>query len=178
MLKSILYLFPILWTKKRIIARREYFFKAMVEICCTAPDAGSEVMEQNQYDVWAERSTVTIDGENGVLIFSIPAEFYGINCRHTYSLWQIGDMLKIGVLLKDGLEQAPLVDIHREIGELWHETNVHVINKGSSTLYEWVFKVPNLYSSWAEQERFVHGMRHCKLRILRIIHDYALLKTE
>ena len=178
MIGKLLYLFPIRWSRRRLVARRQYFFNAMIESCCSHPDAASEVMEQKQYDVWAEKSTAIIDGASGILIFSIPAEFYGIDCHHTYSIWQIGDMLKIGVLLKNGLEQAPLVDIHREIGELWHDSSPRVIDKGQSTLYEWSFDVPKLYTSWDKQERFVLGIRHGKQRLLRIIHDYAKLKVE
>jgi hypothetical protein len=135
-------------------------------------------MGQQDLDVSANRSTAVVDAENGILIFSIPAAFHGEDCVHTYSLWQIGDEFKIGLLLTNGLDQAPVLDVHVEIDQLWHDVPHTLQNKGGATIYEWAFHVPTLYDSWTEQEKFVRGMKHCKQRVLRIIHDYALLKSS
>lgn len=178
MLNFMTWVLPIYWSKKKLIARRKYFFESILDLCSSAPDSASEVMGQNVYNVLADKATATMEPDKGILIFSIPAEFYGIPCHHTYSLWQIGDLFKVGLLLSDGLETAPVIDHHREIGELWHGVPYRTIEKGSSTLYEWTFKVPHLYATWSEQEQYILGMGHCKQRILRIIHDYALLKSE
>lgn len=169
---------PISLSRRRMVARRGYFFAEMLQICRTAPDAASAVMGQDSFDFSAEEDGAVIDAENGILIFNIPASFYGKDCRHTYSIWQIGDDLKIGVLLSDGLDLAPVLDVHQEIQTLWGQTPPSLRNKAGSSMYEWSFTVPTLYDSWIEQERFVRGMKHCKMRILRILHDYALLAAS
>lgn len=178
MLNFLLFVTPIYWSQKKLLTRRKYFFGEILELCSNAPDSASAIMGQKEYDFAADKENATIEVDKGILIFSVPAEFYGVKCHHTYSLWQIGDLFKVGLLLSDGLEAAPIMDLHREIGELWHGVPYKTIEKGTATLYEWTFKVPNLYESWAEQEQYVLGMKHCKQRILRIVHDYARLKSE
>ena len=178
MLNALLHLTPIYWSRRRVIARRQNFFRCILDICASPPDAAAAIMGQSEYDTPALLDEAVLDAEKGVLIFCVPARFLNEDCRHTYSLWQIGDQLKIGLLLSNDLDQAPVLDLHREIGRLWHDVPYIVINKGDSTLYEWTFTVPRLYESWSEQERFVRGMSHCKQRVLRIIHDYVVLKHQ
>lgn len=135
-------------------------------------------MGQDNYYAAADVSTAVISPAEGLLVFHVYATFHEIDCRHTYSLFQFGDVLKVGLLLGNGLEQAPLVDWHNEIGKLWSGEPFAQYDRDGTTLYEWTFRVPNLYRSWIDQESFVLGMRHCHQRVLRILNDYAMLKTE
>jgi hypothetical protein len=178
MWKFIIFLIPTYLSRRRMIAQREYFFNAILEVCSSTADAASVVMGQDSYNTPADMESAIVDHVKGQLIFTIPAEYYGLKCYHTYSLWQIGNIFKVGLLLGNGLEQAPLLDWTGEMSNLWHGVPFHTIEKGESTLYEWVFDVPKLYDGWSEQEMYVLGMNHCRQRVLRIIHDYALLKKS
>jgi hypothetical protein len=169
---------PILWSRQVAISRRTYFFEALLNICRTGVDGASEQMGQVSFYVPADRETAIVMPADGVLIFHIDANFYGMNCKHTYSLWQFGRTLKVGLLLDNGLDQAPLVDFHNEIRELWNAKPYLQYDRDGITLYEWTFDVPQLYTSWLEQESFILGMRHCQLRVLRIIHDFAKMSQD
>lgn len=178
MFSRLLYLAPILWTRNAFTQRRRFLFDTILEACSRHVHESGVVMKQDQYYVPVSRSDAIIDAPNGELIFHVKAEFFDMDCSHTYSIWQLGDILKVGLLLKDGLEQAFLVDWHNEIKELWNGASMKQFDRTGTTLYEWTFNVPQLYDHWKHQEAYVLGMRHCHQRILRILHDYAKMCHE
>jgi hypothetical protein len=173
-LSRIIHLTSITLGRRRVVERRRYFYDAVLKACSGTLDQAAVMMGQDQYYVPADTKNAILSPEFGLLIFHIDAEFHGILCRHTYSLYQLGDVFKIGLLLPQQLEKAFLVDYHGELGKLWNRHKCEQSDRDGTTLYEWTFHVPSLYRSWIDQEGFVLGMRHCHQRVLRVFHDYAL----
>lgn len=164
------------WAQQRaVMARRAGFFRRILDSVSEAPSDIDQVMGQAKYFVRPLDSPRVFDARRGTLVFHVRPRFCDREFEFFYSIWQLGRMLKIGVILQGDLEQAPLIDWHHEMSDLWAEARLDRQSRTGATLYEWTFDVPDLYGCWLNQERYILGMRHCHFRMLRIVHDFAVL---
>ena len=166
------------WQREQVTAARARFFEEVHASC--AQEAGEIDVMMGQDDVI--RGVValrpSIDARMGTLMMSVETDFFGQRHEYSYSLFQLGNQLKIGVLLSGGLEQAPLVDSHMELTSLWPGVEATAHSRAGAVLYDWSFEVAGLYEHWLAQERFVLGMRHFHVRFLRVVRDFAQLRAE
>lgn len=165
------------WSRRYVHFQRYAFFRRILRAVTEPPRRIDCIMGQSDFFCPADAGAAVIDVGMGSLVFPVHPTFNGTPYAFEYSIWQIGSMLKIGLLLSNGLEQAPLLDWHREVGDIWADRAPAKLDRAGVTVYEWTFEVPDLYSAWLAQERYVLGMRHCHFRILRIVRDFALLQN-
>jgi hypothetical protein len=164
--------------RRLVYAGRRYFFEAIHRACASAPGRPDASLSQRELLEGMGRITGEIDAEMGTLLMHIEASYFGQRFEFAYSILQAGETLRIGVLLGESLQQAPLVDSHMELRELWPGAEPLPLPRGESVLYDWSFETPGLYRRWLVQERFVLGMRHFHVRILRIVRDFALVIAQ
>lgn len=161
------------WQRNKVRKGRARFFNMILDSVSHPPRLIDDIMAQTAFFFPCSSEGMINDPEQGNLVFHIKPTFHENSYDYAYSIYQIGDLLKIGLLLGNGLDQAPLLDWNREISDLWWGLQPEKLDRSDITLYEWTFLVPELYNSWVLQERFILGIRHIHFRVLRIIHDYA-----
>lgn len=91
--------------------------------------------------------------------------------RMDYSIWVIGDFVRIGVLLDAQASLAPVLDERQEFTALWPGCTPELQDRAGRTLFQWSFHVPGLLDRWSARELFVDGIRHMHLRLGRIVRD-------
>lgn len=166
------------YQRVRTIGKRRELFESMVGLLREPPDGAAKLFGQDKLLATAEVVDVTIDAEHGIFLFTMAFEYFGHKSQHSYSLYLTGDVFRVGLLLSDGLEKAPLADWGNEMDGLWPGMTPAQQSRQDATLYEWVFVVPDIYTNYVTRERFVFGMRHMQGRVLRILHDYFKMKSE
>jgi hypothetical protein len=164
--------------KKRIHAHRAHFFDSIIWACRTPPGAIDDAMGQSEYFFPVVDEGLLNSPVMGTLMMYVKPSFHGQSFSYCYSIFQAGRTMKIGLLLSGGLEQAPLLDWHRELADLWQGTEPERFDRAGAVLYDWHIQVPGLFDDWLAQETYVLGMRHFHFRVLRIVHDYAKLVKE
>lgn len=150
-------------------AKRLHFFKAIVSELMQVPDEVDKIMGQTEY--WCAPRVEELILTDHTLIVHVYPEFHGRKMHFFYSIYQIGDMLRVGIILDNDIETAPLLEGQNEIDHLWHEVSPEVQDRNGSVMYQWSFQVSNFFDSWVRREYFARGVRHCHFRMLRIIHD-------
>lgn len=166
------------WRRERLLCQREIFFDRIFDRLTAPPDNASVKFGQDVQLRSAKVLESLIDVESGTLYVTIETLFEGMTGQHSYSLYLTGDLFRIGLLLYGGLESAPLVDWQNELQELWPGCPPEQHDRGTLTMYEWTFLLPDLYENYATQERYTLGLRHMHCRMLRIIQNYRLVQTS
>jgi hypothetical protein len=160
-------------TKQKLIEMRTEFFEAIYEQIKKPPTRIDDILQQQQYYVAPDLKQCFYDPEAGDFAICINGEFFEKNFTIYYSLWQLGEMLRIGVKIEDEeLQGAFASDTHNEVFYIWGMKNDPRVDVAhGSVFYDWEFEVPALYDSYKNQERFILGTRHMHFRVMRIIHD-------
>lgn len=160
-------------TKQELIEMRSEFFEAIFEQIKKPPTRIDDILQQQQYYVAPDLSQSFYDPQAGDFAICINGEFFEKKFTIYYSLWQLGEMLRIGVKIEDEeLQGAFASDTHNEVFYIWGMKNDPRVDVAhGSVFYDWEFDVPELYDSYKNQERFVLGTRHMHFRVMRIIHD-------
>lgn len=159
--------------KEILMKKRTEFFSEILKQLHKAPARIDKVLQQDQYYVAPDQENTFYDCENGDIAICISGTFHKKEFNVYYSIWQIGDILRIGVVIYDEeLHGAFGSDTHNEVFHLWgpkHEPRIDVSH--GCVFYDWEFEVPGLYDSYLNQEKFILGLRHMHFRVMRIIHD-------
>ena len=153
--------------------QKNSFFNEMFDAIKSPPDKASVLFGQADLIKKSKITEELVESQNGLLMFKISANFYGIDCLHQYSLFLTGDIFRIGVLLFGEMGNAFVNDFNNEYLYLWPGTACEVHTRTDMTLHEWVFAVPDLYSNHVTRDRFILGMRHMHGRVLSVISDYC-----
>lgn len=160
--------------KNLIHCRRRDFFNEILAMLNKDPTRIDEIMGQAKYYTQPSTDGMILDPEMGNFMLNVSVGHAGFS----YSLYQIGSTLKIGVLFFGATLTSPVDDPDGEIETLWPGFRPIISRRGDSVMYEWEFDEPDLYSNWARQEKYILGMRHAHFRILRIISETALEKKK
>ena len=160
-------------TKNELIEKRNEFFENIYHQISKPPSRIDNILQQEIYYKPLKQSNSFFDSEAGDFAICIEGKFFEKEFVIYYSLWQIGDMLRIGVKIEDEeLQGAFAADTHNEVFHIWGQKNEPRVDVAhGSVFYDWEFFVPELYASYLNQERFILGTRHMHFRVMRIIHD-------
>lgn len=159
--------------KATLFAKRKEFFEEILTHLQRAPTKVDELLSQDKYHIYPDMENTLSNPEYGDVAISIKGEFFGQKFNVYYTLWQLGDILKIGVALYDEeIQGAFTSDSHNEVFYIWGNKNDPRIDVAHGCVfYDWEFDVPNLYNNYKHQERFILGVRHMHFRVMRIIYD-------
>jgi len=159
--------------KPTLLAKRQDFFQQIINHLNTPPSKIDEVLNQAQYYVYPNMEKTFINSEYGDMVIQIDGEFYDKKFSIFYSLWQLGDTLKVGIALNDDeLQGAFASDTHNEVHYIWGWNNEPKVDVARGCVfYDWEFDVPNLYDNYKNQEKFILGVKHMHFRAMRILHD-------
>jgi len=159
--------------KEQLITERGQFFNAIIETLKQPPSAIDIILQQDKYYVVPNENKITSTPENGDLAIFINGTFYKKEFNIYYTIWQLGNILKVGVAIYDDeLHGAFASDHHNEVFYIWGNKNDPRIDVSHGCVfYDWEFDATDLYASYRSQERYILGVRHMHFRVMRIIHD-------
>lgn len=162
--------------KEILIAKRKQFFDNILEVLKKPPSSIDMILQQDKYYVAPNLTKLTSVPESGDLAIFINGKFHEKEFNIYYTIWQLGDILKIGVAIYDqDLHGAFASDHHNEVFYIWGNKNDPRIDVAHGCVfYDWEFEVKELYDNYRNQERFILGVRHMHFRVMRIIHDECL----
>lgn len=155
-----------------LVDARRCLFDIMQERLLAPPDRIDEIFCQTPE--WEELTAEVNDPENGTLIVKCRQFFPdGSSCEYIYSVFYIGDILRIGVLIKDiAYADAPnRSNNDMTMRHVWGEDHGHnIFFRGDGFLYEWVFKADP--RDVLKMEFYAKGIRHMHYQVARIMADY------
>lgn len=164
--------------RQKVLHERRIFYERIMERMMAEPDAAAIKFGQAELMRNARASELIIDESSGILYITIETS-HGSHIGHfSYSLFLTGDLLRIGLLLYGGLENAPLIDWHNEMQIIWPGCLPDQTDRQGLTMYEWTFLLPDLYDRYPTQERYINGLRHMHSRVLRIVRDYWIVQDQ
>ena len=155
-------------TKEDVLRARADFFAEVLAALKTPPKAIDEKLEQGKYYHPPVDSSLIADADYGDFYIEINPVFGGHSWPLAYSMWQIGQELRIAIILQAHSEDAPWAD-PQEFAELWPESSMGAISRGEKQFLEWRFQTPDFHTNYAVRERFALGMRHLHFRTLKAI---------
>ncbi len=159
--------------KETLISKRQDFFDAILKHLNTSPSKVDHLLNQDKYYIQPDIESSFIKSDCGDMVIQVKGEFYNKKFEVSYLYWQIGDILKIGIVINDDdLQGAFSSDAHNEVYYIWGLDNPPRIDIARGCLFnDWEFNVPNLYDNYKNQEKFIIGSKHMHVRTMRIIHD-------
>jgi hypothetical protein len=159
--------------KATLIAKRTEFFKAILEQLRRTPARIDQILQQSGFYMPIDEDNTFFDADTGDFAICVKGDFHGKQFDVYYSLWQLGDMLRIGVAIYDEeLQGAFASDTHNEVFYIWGMKNDPRVDVAHGCVfYDWEFEVKDLYDSYKNQERFILGARHMHFRVMRILND-------
>ena len=145
---------------------RQEFFDNVVKYLSTSPKKIDEALEQIKYYFEPNMDSLIHDVEYGDFYIEINPFFAGKVWHLAYSMWQIGKVLKIAVILQNDSEGLTIAD-PEEMENLWPGSEMTMISRGSKIYLEWTFDVPDFHVNFATREGYALGMRHLHFRVLK-----------
>ncbi len=158
--------------KETLVKLRTEFFNNILSSIKLKPSKVDQLLKQDKFFILPDTEKSVFSPETGDLALYFKGEFHDMKFEFFYSIWQIGNLLKVGIAIFDNLESAFSDDTHNELYLIWgkkHQVNIDFARECS--FYDWEFDATNIYKNYQEQERFIFGIRHMHFRVLRIIHD-------
>jgi hypothetical protein len=159
--------------KETLICKRQEFFDAILQHLNTPPSKIDRLLNQDKYYIKPHDDGTFVKSDCGDMVIQITGQFYDKKFEISYLFWQLGDTLKIGIVVNDDdLQGAFASDAHNEVYYIWGVKNEPRVDVARGLLlYDWEFSVPDLYENYKNQERFIIGTKHMHVRAMRIIHD-------
>ncbi len=87
------------------------------------------------------------------------------------SIWQVGRWLRIGTKVHPRL--LGNVALQEAISSIFYDTPCHLTIRGDGYLFDWMFDVPDLYSSMVEQETWIMALLHLHEMVGNLITQFA-----
>lgn len=160
--------------RNTLLENRKQFFDEIISSLSRDVGKLDKHFAQDKYYIKPEQDSLVLDVPNGELVFEVKGEYFNSPFSYLISIWQIGNRLKIGILLKDeSLFKAFGLDDQSGFLDCWGKEarpEVSIIHGGA--FYDWQFNAENLYSSYMNQENYIMGIRHMHLKALKILYDY------
>lgn len=159
-------------TKEEVLKARADFFGDVVAHLGSQPQEIDEKLEQVKYYCEPDLKSLISDASFGDFYIDINPFFAGKMWPLAYSMWQIGQTLRIAIILQSHTEDARWLE-PEEFGQLWPGFEMEVIQRGAKMFLEWRFDVPDFHVNYAIREGFALGMRHLHFRTLKAIRMLA-----
>ena len=160
-------------SREVLVAKRKVFFDMILENINRPPIKIDKVLGQDVYYHQPDAEKTFYEEITGDMAICTRAKFFGKEFEIYYSLWQMGEYMKVGIALADPEVQGALInDTHNEAHFIWgKEIEPRIDVAHGAVLYEWEFHEPNLYDDFKKMERYILGVRHMHFRVLRILYD-------
>lgn len=160
-------------SRKILLAKRKAFFNMILENINRPPVKIDKILGQDIYYFQPNPEKTLLEEATGDIAVCVRAKFFGKEFEVYYSLWQVGENVKVGIALSDPeLQGALLNDEHNEAHFIWgKEVDPRIDVAHGAVLYEWDFHEPHLYDDFKKMEKYILGFRHMHFRVLRILHD-------
>lgn len=158
--------------KEDVFIQRISFFNDIIHILKRNLCELDTIFQQNTYLVPLNENNFFTDPINGELICKYKHQFFNQEFEMLYSVWQIGNMLKIGFLIRDETIYQAFAENHFESIDIWHGNGHLNIQERHGIFYDWTFQANELYQSYLNQETYIMGIRHMHINILRIIYQF------
>jgi hypothetical protein len=152
--------------KNFAIENRTMFFNEIEAKLSIPPGEIDAVMCQNQHYITPKKARISNPSMGNLLIDIDTGQ--GVLM---YSIYQIGKILRIGVLMSESLFQYGL---KHEYSGMWG-SEVTISPRGKLTMVEWAFDEPDLLGSWSTQEKYVLGIRHMHFRLLTALKENGII---
>lgn len=159
-------------TKDSVHIARGEFFEDVIRHLSAPPKPIDETLGQVKYYFDPKPEGLICDIEYGDFYIQIDPFFAGRVWPLAYSMWQIGEKLRIAVILQAHSEDAPMAD-PQEFNDLWPNSTMHHMQRGTRLFLEWRFDVPGFHTNFALREEFSLGMRHLHFRVLKAVRELA-----
>ena len=162
--------------KSLIVALRRDFFDEIVKALFIPPGVIDRAMCQHENYVRPD-GVVLNDPDMGTLLIKICNlhPFDSDDAGVFYSIYQIGRVLKVGILIHDSVMNH---SFKADAGGIWSAKPAVLTARGQNILLEWEFDEPDLYESWIPQEGYVLGVRHMHFRLMAILMHYGIVSAE
>ncbi len=167
--------------KEELINARKVLFENIQKEVSKELNFLDHFWKHNVYYIPTDVSKIIMDVEGGNLVIPFENEFFGHQFNFFYSVWQSGNILRIGVGAHPNISQAFASDDYNDIYKVWgkqEEKNLEIRNASDFIFFDWMFDATHLYSNYAYEERIIHGMRHMHFKVLRIIYDECKKRTQ
>lgn len=159
-------------TKEEIYIHRINFFNDIIHILKRDLGELDKIFKQEKYMVQLKDEDFFTDPVYGELMCKIKHQFFGENFELLYSIWQVGDILKIGFLVSDEKLYNAFASNQITNMDIWNGEGNLTINERQGIFYDWSFKTKDLYGSYLNQEKYIMGVRHMHISLLKIIYNY------
>lgn len=159
--------------KEYVLKNREEFFNQIIEKMKEQPNDLDIFLNQADLHCPPLDSEIYSNHEYGDLKIPVEVNFFEKNYKIYYTIWHVGHILKVGVVLPNiELQIAITDDTYKEVENIWGKDCKPTIEAAHQMfLLDWEFNEPNIFDSYLNQEKYILGMRHLNFRICRIIHD-------
>lgn len=159
--------------KAELCLKRKEFFQHILDSVNRSPSETDVFLSQDKYYIVPHKDETFFDAETGDLVISIKGSFFDISFSLWYSMWQFGDVLKVGIAIyEDDFQGIFIDDEYNEKMHLWGKNSEPRIDPSHDGIFfEWEFNVPDLYRGYEHQEKYIIGMRHMHFRAMRIMYD-------
>lgn len=159
--------------KEALVLKRKKFFEEIFNVINIEPVKIDEFLNQSKYYIKPNFEKSFINEEFGDLVLTVTGQFFNKPFSVNYTMWQLGEHLKIGLTIREiDLQGALISDKNQEISNLWGKDKKPDIDIARDCVfYTWGFHVPDLYSNYQTQEPFIYGIRHMHFRVLKLLYD-------
>lgn len=159
--------------KEELEAKRKVFFDSILDAISQPPAKIDVLLNQAHLYVKPDLENSFYDAKSGDLAIVIPMKFKERDYKVHYTVWQLGNSIRVGVTLDaPEFQTAFLFDEHQEVNSLWGNNTIPRSEVTHGNIYmDWEFNVPELYDDYKNQERFIYGIRHMHFRMMRILSE-------
>ena len=126
--------------REEVLLKRKEFFEDIVKIMFRDLGRLDYTFGQDKYYVKPQEDGLLIDSDNGELLIPVSGEFFGQKFEFLHSVWQVGVILKIGVLIRaDEVIEAIAKDDECELLDAWIGYKPIIKSLHGGIFIDWVF---------------------------------------
>lgn len=159
-----------------LLKKRELFFEKIINIMFREDITSSEKLNIedlfgiSKYIKFPNKEEIFCKPEYGELVIPLRSEYFDKKFEIIYSLWQIGEELKVGFLIKQDSILDVLLNEKEVFEDMYDKSEYKLSLKYDGVFAEWFFNVKGLYENYESQEYFIMRFRHMHINLLRTLY--------
>ncbi len=159
-----------------LLKKRELFFEKIINIMFREDITSGEKLNIedlfgiSKYIKFPNKEEVFCKPEYGELVIPLRSEYFDKKFEIIYSLWQIGEELKVGFLIKQDSILDVLLNEKEVFEDMYDKSEYKLSLKYDGVFAEWFFNVKGLYENYESQEYFIMRFRHMHINLLRTLY--------
>lgn len=161
-----------------LLKKRELFFQKIINIMFREDITSGEKLNIedlfgiSKYIKFPNKEEVFCKPEYGELVIPLRSEYFDKKFEIIYSLWQIGEELKVGFLIKQDSILDVLLNEKEVFEDMYDKSEYKLSLKYDGVFAEWFFNVKGLYENYEPQEYFIMRFRHMHINLLRTLYKH------